>query len=264
MANQFIAALDQSGGSTSTALERYGQEYTEDNKFDLMHDMRMRMVNSPDFNDTRIWGAILFKDSVTRGLAVIMNAKNIKPFLKVDVGCEDNGYMKYFQVHDAINFAIDYECYGTKMRSVVKTENILRPVLTQQFANAEEIYNKGLMPIVEPEIPIDSGDKERLENILRDEIAKRLEDFDGRCILKLTLPEKENFYTELADSSSVERIVGLSGGYRLGDACEKLHKQDRMSASFSRALSEGLTINQTEEEFSDILSDNINTIWRAS
>ena len=118
MANQFIAALDQSGGSTSTALERYGQEYTEDNKFDLMHDMRMRMVNSPDFNDTRIWGAILFKDSVTRGLAVIMNAKNIKPFLKVDVGCEDNGYMKYFQVHDAINFAIDIEVYTSGLFSI--------------------------------------------------------------------------------------------------------------------------------------------------
>ncbi len=259
----FIAAMDHSGGSTGGVLERYGQQYTEENKMEKVHAMRLRMVNSPDFVKENIWAAILYKDTVERGMVPILKQKGIEAYLKIDSGCEDNGYLKTFKWYDMIDFAKENGCTGTKMRSIVKDVKDLSMICEQQFALAESIHEAGLMPIVEPEIPIEHPDKELYEYKLRDEIATRLETFKGRCILKLTLPEQDNFYSDIMKHNHVERIVGLSGGYSTEEACKRLSKQRGMTASFSRGLSEGLFANQEEIEFNHAITKNIVMIKKA-
>jgi len=261
---KFIAAMDHSGGSTGSVLERYGVEYTEDNKMDLVHDMRLRMINSPDFIHENIWAAILYRDSVDRGAVKELNAKGIEAFLKIDSGCEDDGTLKVFNLDEMIMYALTHNCYGTKMRSIVKTEQILKTVLDQQFEYAEKIYAEGLVPIVEPEVPIDHPQKAELEVILEDELYRSLQNFKGRCILKLTLPETANLYTSSIEHPSVDKVVGLSGGYTTDEACTRLKKNNNMGASFSRGLSENLFFNQSQEEFNKAISKNIKMIYEAS
>ena len=252
--------MDHSGGSTGGVLERYGQEYTEENKMEKVHAMRLRMVNSPDFVKENIWAAILYKDTVERGMVPILKQKGIEAYLKIDSGCEDNGYLKTFKWYDMIDFAKENGCTGTKMRSIVKDVKDLSMICEQQFALAESIYEAGLMPIVEPEIPIEHPDKEFYEYKLRDELAERLDAFQGRCILKLTLPEQDDFYAGIIPHDRVERVVGLSGGYSTEEACRRLSRQRGMTASFSRGLSEGLFASQTDEEFNARITQNIHMI----
>jgi len=256
----FIAAMDHSGGSTGGVLDRYGQEYTEENKMEKVHAMRLRMVNSPDFVKENIWGAILYKDTVERGMVPVLHEKGIQAYLKVDSGCEEDGSLKDFDLQLMIEFALLNECAGTKMRSIVKSIDAMDKILDQQFELAQKIANAGLMPIIEPEIPIDHPEKASYENMLGDEIEDRLEDFEGECILKLTLPERPNIYSDVMRADGVKKVVGLSGGYSTEEACDRLSKQRGMTASFSRALSEGLFANQTDEEFNQAISKNINMI----
>jgi len=262
--SRFIAAMDHSGGSTGGVLERYGQQYTEEDKMDKVHAMRLRMVNSPAFVKENIWAAILYKDTVERGMVSVLNAKGIKAYLKVDGGCADNGTLKKFDVRGMIDFAKINGCVGTKMRSIVKSKVVMEPLLEQQFSLAQEIANANLMPIVEPEIPIDHPSKELYEYILREKLEQHLNNFSGKCILKLTLPENDNFYSNLMRHKNVRSVVGLSGGYSTQEACERLNKQSNMTASFSRALSEGLYYNQTYNEFDKQITSNIMKIKEAS
>jgi|TARA_B100001094_G_scaffold327446_1_gene385669 fructose-bisphosphate aldolase class I len=261
---KFIAAMDHSGGSTGGVLERYGCEYTEENKMDLVHEMRLRMITSPDFNSNNIWAAILYKDSVERGAVDVLGNKGIEAILKIDSGCHMNGLLKDFEVDDMIDYALTKGCTGTKMRSIVKTPNILNAILDQQFELATVIYNAGLMPIVEPEVPIEHEMKNMLEEMLTRELYNRLDKFDGKCILKLTLPDTPNLHHKLTQHPNVSKVVGLSGGYNTSEACSRLGLQDDMTASFSRALSEGLFVTQSEEEFNQRLSKNIKLITEAS
>ena len=256
----FIAAMDHSGGSTGGVLDRYGQEYTEENKMEKVHAMRLRMVNSPDFVKENIWASILYVDTVERGMVTVLQEKGIQAFLKVDSGCEEDGSLKDFDLQLMIDTALFNKCSGTKMRSIVKSIDTMDKILDQQFDLAQRIYDAGLMPIIEPEIPIDHPDKASYENMLGDEIEERLEDYDGECILKLTLPERPNIYSDVMRADGVKKVVGLSGGYSTEEACDRLSKQRGMTASFSRALSEGLFANQTDEEFNQAISKNINMI----
>jgi len=258
--SKFIAAMDHSGGSTGGVLERYGCEYTEENKMDLVHEMRLRMINSPDFNSSNIWASILYKDSVERGAAAVLRSKGIESILKVDSGCHMSGLLKDFPLDDMIDYAISKGCTGTKMRSIVKSPMILNAVLDQQFDLAERIYARGLIPIVEPEIPIEHEQKQELEISLFKELEKHLDEFTGKCILKLTLPQQPNTYKPLTKHKNVNKIVGLSGGYTTEESCRRLSNNDDMTASFSRALSEGLFITQSDDEFNAQLSRNINMI----
>ena len=261
--SKFIAAMDHSGGSTGGVLERYGQQYTEENKMDLVHEMRMRMVNSPDFTSDNIWAAILYQDTVKRDMVPLLKQKNIETFLKVDSGCEKDGTLKQFPLDEMIEFAREHGCYGTKMRSIVKTPEILDAVLDQQFDLAERIYARDLIPIVEPEIPIEHEHKQGLEIALFRALEEQLDEFTGKCILKLTLPQQPNMYRQLTKHKTVNKIVGLSGGYTTEEACRRLSKNEDMTASFSRALSEGLFITQSDDEFNAQLSSNINMIVQA-
>ena len=261
--NKFIAAMDHSGGSTGGVLERYGQQYTEDNKMDLVHEMRLRMVNSPDFNNNNIWAAILSTDTIDRGMVPILKQKGIHSICKIDSGCEDDGSLKPFDLYGMIDYSQENNCYGTKMRSIIKDEKDLSEILIQQFAYAELISSKGLMPIIEPEVPINHENKGMVEHALYHKIADNLDSYNGRCILKLTLPELPNLYKPFSEHDKVEKVVGLSGGYTTKEACRRLAVNDNMTASFSRALSEGLYISQSNEEFNEKLSDNIREINKA-
>ena len=241
--SKFIAAMDHSGGSTGGVLERYGQDYSEHDKMDKVHDMRLRMVNNPDFTNENIWAAILYVDTVQRGMVPILKSKGIETYLKIDGGCEDNGYLKYFKWDDMINLALYHRCSGTKMRSIVYAVDNIDMILDQQFAMARHIGKSGLMPIVEPEIPIDHPDKHIVEHKLRDKLIRGLDSLKNKCILKLTLPEQPNFYSNIMDHDQVHKVVGLSGGYSTAQACHMLSQQKNMSASFSRALSETRQMN---------------------
>jgi len=263
MNNTFIAAMDHSGGSTGGVLERYGQEYTEENKMDLVHAMRLRMISNKDFNSENISHAILYKDTVDRGMVSVLGKKGIRAILKVDSGCEEDGTLKDFDVRGMIDFAKLNGCVGTKMRSIVKTQDILDDILHQQFAIAQDISDSGLTPIVEPEVPIDHEDKENLEINLRKKLSKYLNKFNGSVILKLTLPDDPNLYKELLMYNTVNKIVGLSGGYTTHEACRRLSQNEDITASFSRALSEGLLVGQTDDEFNAQLSQNIADIVAA-
>jgi len=267
MDTRFIAALDQSGGSTPGALDNYGVEYTEHNMFDKIHDMRMRMVNSPDFNDKNIWAAILYQDTVTRGMVNVLDEKGIDTFLKIDSGCEESGLLKQFPVKQMLEWAtngIGPKIYGTKMRSIVKGVSMVHPVLKQQFTLARTIWEHGLVPIIEPEVPIDNPIKAKVESALMHHLQEFLDEFPGKCILKLTPPEVPNLYHNLTVFPNVERIVFLSGGYATAEACNKLGLNDNVTASFSRALSEGLKYSLTDEEFDVKIRQNIKMITEAS
>jgi fructose-bisphosphate aldolase class I len=265
--HRFIAAMDHSGGSTGGVLERYGREYTEDNKMERVHEMRMRMVNSPDFNDSNIWAAILYQDTVTRGMVNVLDEKGIDTFLKIDSGCDEDGTLKQFPVKQMLEWAtngIGPKIYGTKMRSIVKGVSMVHPVLKQQFTLARTICDYGLVPIIEPEVPIDNPIKAKVESALMFHLQEFLDEFPGKCILKLTPPEVPNLYHNLTVFPNVERVVFLSGGYSTNEACNRLGLNDNVSASFSRALSEGLRYDLTDEEFDATMSSNIKQITKAS
>ena len=270
--SRFIAAMDHSGGSTGGVLERYGQEYTEADKMEKVHAMRLRMVGSPDFNDKNIWGAILYQDTVTRGMVNILDEMGIDSFLKIDSGCEENGMLKQFPVKQMLEFAtqtdangasIGAKIYGTKMRSIVKSVDMIGDILKQQFTIAQTVSEYGLVPIIEPEVPIDHPDKEQIEQELNEQLAWFLNGKDFKLILKLTPPEIPNLYHNLTVNPRVERVVFLSGGYSTEEACNRLGLNDDVSASFSRALSEGLYAHQTTEEFNTQISNNIRMIKEA-
>ena len=265
--SRFIAAMDHSGGSTGGVLERYGREYTEDNKMDRVHEMRMRMVNSPDFNDKNIWGAILYQDTVTRGMVNILDEMGIDSFLKIDSGCNEDGTLKQFPVKQMLEWAtngIGPKIYGTKMRSIVKSADMVHPVLKQQFTLAQTISEYGLVPIIEPEVPIDHPNKAAIEQELYTQLEEQLYSKDFNVILKLTPPETPNLYHNLTVKHNVEKVVFLSGGYPTMEACRRLSANNDVSASFSRALSEGLNYNLTDDEFNAKIKNNIKIITEAS
>jgi len=263
---RFIAAMDHSGGSTGGVLDRYQAPWNEHNKMETVHAMRLRMVNSPDFNDKNIWGAILYQDTVTRGMVNILDEKGIDTFLKIDSGCDEDGTLKQFPVKQMLEFAtngIGPRIYGTKMRSIVYGTGMIHPVLKQQFTLARTICDYGLVPIIEPEVPIDHPIKGEVEDALMYHLQDFLDEFPGKCILKLTPPEVPNLYHDLTVFPNVERVVFLSGGYSTAEACNKLGLNDNVTASFSRALSEGLYAHQTTEEFNTQISNNIRMIKEA-
>ncbi|WP_315066329.1 fructose bisphosphate aldolase [uncultured Clostridium sp.] len=279
----FIAALDQSGGSTPKALLQYGiqeNSYSNDEKmFDLVHEMRKRIIKSPAFTSEYILGAILFEDTMYRTIDdqytadYLWKQKNVVPFLKVDKGLLEieNGVqlMKPIaNLDELLKRAIEKNIFGTKMRSVIKEANSqgIKILIDQQFEIGKQIAESGLIPIIEPEVDIYSLDKEESEKLLKFEISKQLSKLDSKTkiMLKLSIPTKDNFYSDLMDDPHVVRIVALSGGYSQAEANKKLACNHGLIASFSRALSQGLTVQQTEEEFNVMLLNSIKEIYEAS
>lgn len=279
----FIAALDQSGGSTPKALSLYGIEpntYSgEAAMFDLVHQMRTRIIKSPSFTSERVIGVILFEMTMDRQIDGLGSAeflwqkKKIVPFLKVDNGLaeEKDGaqIMKPIPELDArLTSAISHGVFGTKMRSVIKQANAggVKAVVDQQFEIGKQICAKGLVPIIEPEVDIKCPDKAAAEDLLLAELVKHLDKLSGdqNVMLKLTLPEKAGLYTPLTNHPRVVRVVALSGGYSRDHANEVLAKNPNVIASFSRALSEGLTAQQTDTEFDATIDKAIQAIYEAS
>ena len=279
----FIAALDQSGGSTPKALSLYGIEpntYSgEAAMFDLVHQMRSRIIKSPSFTSERVIGVILFEMTMDRQIDGLGSAeflwqkKNIVPFLKVDNGLADEvdgaQVMKPIPELDArLASAISNGVFGTKMRSVIKQANAagVKAVVEQQFEIGKQICAKGLVPIIEPEVDINCPDKAAAEDLLLAELIKHLDKLsdDQNVMLKLTLPEKAGLYTPLTNHPRVVRVVALSGGYSRDHANEVLAKNPNVIASFSRALSEGLTAQQTDSEFDAMIDKTIQAIYEAS
>lgn len=279
----FIAALDQSGGSSGKTLKLYGiddNKYNNDEEmFNLIHDMRTRVIKSKSFTNDKILGVILFEETMNRKIDdyltcdYLWNKKHILSFLKVDKGLaeEDNGVklMKDIpNLEDTLKKASELGIFGTKMRSVINEANEegIKAIVEQQFSVAQIIYSYGLIPIIEPEVNINSSSKELCEKILKEEILKQLNklDNDTKIMFKFTIPTIDNFYEELINNEKVVRVVALSGGYTRDDACKKLSRNNNMIASFSRALLEGLNVNQTEKEFDNILYNSIDKIYKAS
>ena len=279
----FIAALDQSGGSTPKALANYGVEASaysnDDEMFDLVHAMRTRIVTSPAFNGDRIMGAILFENTMDRevegqGTAdYLWEVKRVVPFLKVDKGLADEAdgaqVMKPMPgLDELLQKARQKNVFGTKMRSVIKTANPagVQAVVAQQFEIGRQIVAAGLVPIIEPEVDINSPQKSETEDLLKSEILRHLDQLgDGPLVmLKLTLPEQDNFYADCIQHANVLKVVALSGGYSRQEANERLARQNGMVASFSRALSEGLSAQQSDEEFNQVLDASIESIFQAS
>ena len=279
----FIAALDQSGGSTPKALRLYGipeDKYsTDDEMFDLVHEMRTRIIKSPSFTGEKIIGAILFEKTIERKIDdkftadYLWEEKGIVPSLKVDKGLqpEANGVqlMKDIPTLDELlKKGIEKHIFGTKMRSVIKSANEegIKAIVAQQFDIAKKILSYGLIPIIEPEVDIHSVDKEKCEEILKKEIFANLDklDKDQKIMLKLTIPSVEGFYSDVIAHDNVLRVVALSGGYTRADSNEKLAKNPGLIASFSRALTEGLNVDQTQKEFDDLLEESIDGIYQAS
>ncbi|WP_053220013.1 fructose bisphosphate aldolase [Virgibacillus senegalensis] len=279
----FIAALDQSGGSTPKALAGYGvseDAYSnEDEMFDLVHEMRTRIITSPAFDSTRILGAILFEQTMDREIEgkytadYLADEKGIVPFLKVDKGLAEasNGVQLMKPIHDldeTLKRANERNIFGTKMRSVIKEANPegIKAVVEQQFEIGKQIIEAGLVPIIEPEVDIHSNEKEKSEQILKNEILGHLNKLDEQdnVMLKLSIPTVANTYKELIDHPRVVRVVALSGGYSRDEANEKLKENDGLIASFSRALSADLNVNQTDEEFNAALQDSVESIYDAS
>jgi fructose-bisphosphate aldolase class I len=279
----FIAALDQSGGSTPKALANYGVEadaYSNDDEmFEVVHAMRSRIVTSPAFDGSRIMGAILFENTMDRevegqGTAdYLWNVKRVVPFLKVDKGLADesNGVqvMKPMPgLDELLQKARQKNVFGTKMRSVIKTANAdgVNAVVSQQFEIGRQIIAAGLVPIIEPEVDINSPQKAETEDLLKTSLLKHLDQLgEGQLVmLKLTLPEQDNFYASCIQHSNVLKVVALSGGYSRQEANQRLGKQNGMVASFSRALSEGLSAQQSDDEFNSVLDTSIESIFQAS
>jgi fructose-bisphosphate aldolase, class I len=279
----FIAALDQSGGSTPKALKLYGveeSEYKDDAEmFDLVHAMRTRIIKSPAFTGSRILGAILFEMTMNRTIdgkgtaEFLWQNKQILPFLKVDNGLADdsNGaqIMKPIpELGTRLESAKSHGVFGTKMRSVIKLGNKtgISEVVKQQFEVGKEIISAGLVPIIEPEVDIKSPEKSDAEVLLKAEILDQLNSLAGdqNVMLKLTLPNEPGFYAELVKHPRVVRVVALSGGYSREDANKKLAQNQGVIASFSRALTEGLSAQQSETQFNGTLDAAIQAIYEAS
>jgi fructose-bisphosphate aldolase class I len=279
----FIAALDQSGGSTPKALLLYGvgeDAYANDAEmFDRIHEMRSRITTSPSFTGERILGAILFEDTMDRQIEghdtpeYLWKVKGVVPFLKVDKGlaAEADGVqlMKPMPDLDALLArAVAKGVFGTKMRSVIKLANPagVDAIVDQQFEVGRQILAAGLVPIIEPEVDIHSPEKAAAEQLLKGAILRQLDGLgpDQRVMLKLTLPDEDGFYDELVAHPNVLRVVALSGGYTREDANERLARNKGVIASFSRALTEGLTAQQTDEEFDAALDASIKAIYEAS
>jgi fructose-bisphosphate aldolase class I len=279
----FIAALDQSGGSTPKALRLYGIDegsYSGDEQmFDLVHQMRSRIVTSPVFNGERILGAILFEMTMDREIeglgsaAYLWDVKRVVPFLKVDKGLADEAdgaqMMKPMPNLDALlTRAKDKGVFGTKMRSVITLANQagIDAVVNQQFEIGRQIFAAGLVPIIEPEVDIHSPEKAASETLLKAALLDRLASLidDEVVMLKLTLPEQDDFYAELVHHPRVLRVVALSGGYSRDDANALLARNHGVVASFSRALTEGLTAQQSDAEFNAALDASIESIYQAS
>ena len=280
----FIAALDQSGGSTPKALKLYGvneDEYSnEAEMFDLIHKMRTRIIKSPAFNETKILGAILFEQTMDSKIDgkytadFLWEEKKVLPFLKVDKGLNDldaDGVQTMKPnptLPELLKRANERHIFGTKMRSVIKKASPagIAIVVEQQFEVAAQIVAAGLIPIIEPEVDINNVDKVQCEEILRDEIRKHLNALPetSNVMLKLTLPTVENFYEEFTKHPRVVRVVALSGGYSREKANDILSKNKGVIASFSRALTEGLSAQQTDEEFNKALAASIERIYEAS
>lgn len=280
--NGFIAALDQSGGSTPKALQNYGITEdlyeTEEEMFDLIHEMRTRIITSPVFNSDRILGTILFEKTMDRKIegkysGDHLTEKGIVPFLKVDKGLADERdgvqLMKPItNLKELLERANERNMFGTKMRSVIKqaNESGIREIVEQQFDIGKEILDAGLVPIIEPEVDIFSIDKAESEEILKKEILKRLDELDAglHVMLKLSLPTIPNLYKEVVDHPRVLRVIALSGGYTLDEANDKLRENEGVIASFSRALTQNLRVDQTDEEFNKALDEAIASIYDAS
>ncbi|MGD9863117.1 MAG: fructose bisphosphate aldolase [Pseudodonghicola sp.] len=282
-AQGFIAALDQSGGSTPKALKLYGIEEdaygSESEMFDLIHAMRSRIIKSPAFTGERIVGAILFEMTMDRDIDGIPTAtylweeRGVVPFLKVDKGLADEvdgvRLMKPMPELDTLlEKAVAKGIFGTKMRSVIDAASPsgIAAVVDQQFEIGQQILSHGLVPIIEPEVTITIADKAEAEDILLAEIKTHLDALpeDKQVMLKLTLPEKANLYKPLVDHPRVLCVVALSGGYSRAEANDRLSKNTGMIASFSRALTEGLMAQQSADEFDKTLGDTVTSIYAAS
>ena len=279
----FIAALDQSGGSTPKALKLYGVSESaysnEDEMFDLIHQMRSRIIKSPAFTGDKVMGAILFEQTMDREIDGVPTAqylwenRSVVPFLKVDKGLADAAdgvkLMKPMPDLDALlERAVAKGVFGTKMRSVIDAANPkgIAAIIDQQFEVGRQILSHGLVPIIEPEVTISIDDKAEAEDILLAEIKKHLDGVpEGKQVmLKLSVPTKPNLYKPLIDDPRVMRVVALSGGYSRDEANEKLAQNTGMIASFSRALSEGLSADQSDAEFDAMLAEAIDSIFEAS
>lgn len=278
----FIAALDQSGGSTPKALKAYGvdedQYSSEEEMFDLVHEMRSRIITSPSFNKDRILGAILFEQTMDRKIegkytGDYLADKGIVPFVKVDKGLADveNGaqLMKPMpDLDDLLRRAVERGMFGTKMRSNIleADESGIKAVVDQQFEVGKRITQSGLVPIIEPEVSIHAEDKEEIERILKDEIMNHLNELndDEHVMLKLTIPTKANFFKELIDHPQVIRVVALSGGYTRRQANDKLKENEGLIASFSRALASDLKADLSDDEFNTSLDKAVEDIFDAS
>ena len=279
----FIAALDQSGGSTPKALRLYGVEedaYSNDEEmFDQIHQMRTRIVKAPAFNGEKVIGAILFEKTMDREMDGVPSGKfiwedsGVVPFLKIDKGLEDeaNGVqlMKHIDGLDALlKRGVEKGMFGTKMRSVISaaSEAGIAAVVAQQFDLGRQISGHGLMPIIEPEVTISIADKAEAETILLAELTKQLDALpEGKDVmLKLTLPEVANIYKPLVDHPRVLRVVALSGGYSRDEANARLSTNTGIIASFSRALTEGLSAQQSDAAFNDMIAGTIDSIYQAS
>ncbi len=279
----FVAALDQSGGSTPKALKLYGVDegaYSGDAEmFDKIHEMRSRIVNAPAFIGDKVVGAILFEMTMDRQFGGKSSAqylwedRGVVPFLKCDKGLEDaaNGVQLMKPMGDLdglLSRAAGLGVFGTKMRSVIGAANAsgIASNVAQQFEIGQQILGHGLMPILEPEVTITISDKAEAEAIVRDEILKNLDALsDGtEVMLKLSLPTQDNFYKPLIDHPNVMRVVALSGGYSRDEANDLLSRNNGMIASFSRALTEGLSAQQSDEAFNDMIAATIESIYQAS
>jgi len=283
-ADGFIAALDQSGGSTPKALQQYGhpsEKYVvgETSMFDAVHEMRTRIIKSPAFTGDRVFGAILFEDTMKRKIndvpvaEFLWKQKGIVPFLKIDQGLmeEENGVQLMKPIPNLDNLLEDcntYGIFGTKMRSVIVSDNVkgIQSIVEQQFDIGRKIASAGFVPILEPEILIQSTTKEQCEEILKVELLKQLDRLPEKEIvmLKVSLPSKPDFYRECIDHPRCLRVVALSGGYSREEATLLLKKQPNMTASFSRALTEGLTYASSDEEFDLTLDRSIREICSSS
>ena len=277
----FVAALDQSGGSTPKALRLYGIDenaYSSDAEmFDLIHAMRSRIVAAPSFTGDRVVGAILFEMTMDRDFfdksaaSYLWEDRGVVPFLKCDKGleAEADGVQLMKPIGDLdglLSRAAQKGIFGTKMRSVIGAANAagIAANVAQQFEIGKQILDHGLVPILEPEVTISIADKADAEAILRDEILGLLDSVPSEIIFKLTLPSEDNFYKDVIDHPNVMRVVALSGGYSRADANDLLGRNSGMIASFSRALTEGLTAQQTDDEFNAMIGNTIQSIYDAS
>jgi len=279
----FIAALDQSGGSTPKALKLYGipeDKYGNDKQmFDLIHEMRSRLILSPSFTGEKILATILFEQTMDRTIngedtaAFLWKQKQIVPFVKVDQGLADAQYgvqlMKPMSKLDVLlERAVQKGIFGTKMRSFIQEPNKpgIAAIVDQQFDCAAKIAEYGLMPILEPEVSIKSPDKTSADNLLVEALHGKLDELsdDRQVMLKLTLPDEDNLYASLIDHPRVLRVVALSGGYTLEESVEILARNHRLIASFSRALTEGLTADQSDADFDEKVKANVDEIYDAS